>query len=113
MKETPKFTGRTPTDPEPTSPMMARIPALNLGVALALHFWFGAMGAGWWFTEWLISRAGESLSSDNMLLILAVGALLWIAAAFAIVRLHRRSVRLTWLPLLGWIVAFAALFLFR
>jgi hypothetical protein len=113
MSQSPKSTTRTPTDSGPASLVKTRIPALKLGVALALHFWFGAMGGGWWFTEWLITRADESLPSDNMLTILAVGALLWIAAAFAIVRLHRRSARLTWLPLLGWIVAFAALFLLR
>lgn len=78
-----------------------------------MHFWFGAMGLGWWFTEWLIARADDALSTDNMVMILVIGGLLWLAAAYAIVRLHPRSPRMTWLPMVGWIVAFASLFVLR
>ncbi len=113
MSQTPERSTPAHTASRPPSRVTAWIPALRLGVALALHLWFGAMAAGWWFTEWLIARADESLSTDNMVAILAAGGVLWIAAAVAIVRLHPRSARLTWFPMVGWLVVFAALFLFR
>jgi hypothetical protein len=82
-------------------------------LALSLHFWFGAVGTGWWYMEWLIARADDALSTDNMVTIIVLGGLLWLAAGYAIIRTNRTRPRLTWLLLIGWVVAFALLFLLR
>lgn len=89
------------------------VPKPSLVLALSLHFWFGAVGAGWWYMEWLIARAADDLSTDNMVVIVALGTALWLAAAYAIMRTNRSRPRLTWLILIGWVVAFALLFLLR
>lgn len=89
------------------------MPKPSIVLALSLHFWFGAVGAGWWYMEWLIARADDDLSTDNMAIIIALGALLWLGAGYAIIRTNRTRPRLTWLILIGWIVAFALLFLLR
>ena len=91
----------------------SRVPAPSLVLALSLHVWFGAVGVGWWYMEWLIARADDDLSTDNMVLILILGAVLWLGAGYAIVRTNRARPRMTWLLLIGWIVAFALLFALR
>lgn len=98
---------------EATTTSRSWVPAPSLVLALSLHFWFGAIGAGWWYMEWLIARADDNLSTDNMFLILALGALLWLGAGYAVIRTNRSRPRTTWLILIGWIVAFALLFLLR
>ncbi len=42
---------------ERTTPNGNRVPKPSMMLALSLHFWFGAVGAGWWYMEWLIARA--------------------------------------------------------
>lgn len=82
-------------------------------LALSLHFWFGAIGAGWWYMEWLIARAGNDPSTDNMITIIALGGVLWLGTGYAIIRTNRSQPRLSWFFLIGWIVVFVLLFLLR
>ncbi|HEV2107952.1 MAG TPA: hypothetical protein VGR16_06795 [Thermomicrobiales bacterium] len=97
----------------PRSPLR-RIPAPNLGVAIAIHVWLGLMGLGWWFTEWLIARADAQADdlgpTGDLGLILLAGGLLWVAAMALIVRLHPAAPRLTWLVMFGWVAVSALLF---
>lgn len=97
----------------PIQPRENRVPKPSLVLALSLHFWFSAVGAGWWYMEWLIARAADDLSTDHMITIIALGGVLWLAAGCAIIRTHRARPRLTWLLLIGWVVVFALLFLLR
>lgn len=98
---------------ERTTPNGNRVPKPSMMLALSLHFWFGAVGAGWWYMEWLIARADDDLSTNNMVWIIVLGALLWVAALYAIVRTNPARPRLTWLILISWVVTFALLFLIR
>ena len=87
---------------EPTRSLGDRVPALSRGVAIALHLWFGLMILGWLYTEWLVARSdGEDGGAYAWLLAILVAT--WVAATVLVARLHPRSARLAWIPILTWL----------
>ncbi len=79
-----------------------KVPALSRGVAVALHLWIGLMALGWLYMDYLVARSdGDDVGGFAMLLGTLV--ITWPIATVLLLRLHARSSRLAWLPILGWL----------